>query len=105
MKFRTLLVCGISTFPAVAVAIEVPQGEQERKAWCIQYGAPAEPNKPKFMKGSELNQRYWKDQLGEAEMKKQRIQYEEALALFAEKTKANNERVATCKSWGYRANL
>ncbi|WP_313606459.1 hypothetical protein [Rhizobium sp.] len=104
MKFRTLFICGISFWPTVAAAVDVPQGEQERKAWCIQYGAPAEPNKPKFMTGSELNKRYWKDQLGEAEMKKQLARYEAALASFAEKTKANNERVATCKSWGYRAN-
>lgn len=104
MKFSMLVSCGILVAPSIAGAIEVPQGEQERKTWCIQYGAPAEPRKPKFMTGSELRQQYWKDQLGEAEMNKQRLKYEAELLSFSEKSKANDQRLEMCRGWGYRAN-
>lgn len=104
MKFRALLVCGISIFPAVTVAMEVPQGEQERKKWCAQYVTVLEPRRPKFLSGSSLNQDFWKNNTPIAVQKKQVAEYEAGLQDFKDKTAANNERIRLCDSWGLRAN-
>ncbi|MGA1834237.1 hypothetical protein [Rhizobium wenxiniae] len=104
MRFRTLFVCGISCWPTVAAAIDVPQGEQERTAWCAKYVTVLEPRRPKFMSGSPLNQEFWKNNTPAAVQQKQLADFEADLQDFKDKTAINNERVRLCSSWGLRAN-
>lgn len=104
MKLRTLLVCGISIVPSVAGANDIPNGEQERKAWCAEYVTVFEPRRPKFMSGSPLNQEFWKNNTPAAVQQKQLADYEADLQDFKDKTAINNERVRLCSSWGLRAN-
>ncbi len=104
MKFGIVVSFGLSILPSIANAIEVPQGETERKAWCGEYVTILEPRKPKFMSGSPLNQEFWKKNTPAAIQEKQIAEYKSSLQDFRKKSQANDDRVRLCRGWGFRVN-
>lgn len=104
MKIGIVVSCGLSILPSIANAIEVPQGEAERKVWCAEYVTLLKPRKPKFMTGSPLNQEFWKKNTAASVQEKQVAEYETSLQEFRKKSQANDDRIRLCSGWGFKAN-